>query len=312
MNCSRCNAPLIEGARFCRNCGLPVQPALSSASDYQAGAASSPAHGPPYSPQSQGNVPPYAPTQPVSPMPYPQPTAGAFSRPQYVQGQPGQLAQPAQPTQAAPPIQQFGQEQQGQPGQYAQGQFVKPGRGARKRRWPLRVAIALAVLVVLVVGGWFLVARPIIHSYAQSQLDQIITSDVNQILPVPPPVGSLTASQTVINNLIVLTSSPSNPVQGEVINISPPIFASDGSYSGGVQLNFQLDGFPCSVTTIPQASNGNIIVTHLQVTGIISWVMSADELTADLNAHLQDVNSHLLRSISNVTIGDQQIDITLA
>ena len=284
MNCSRCNAPLIEGARFCRNCGLPVQPALTGAADYQASAAPSPAYGQPYSSPSQGNVPSYAPTQPVSPV-SPQPSAGAIpENPQYIQNQAGQFAQ---------------QEKQ-------------PGSSRRRRRWPLRVAITLIVLVVLVVGGWFLVARPIIHSYAQNQLDQVIIGDVNQILPVPPPISSLTASETVINNLIVLDSSPSDPVQGEVIHISPPVFATDGSYSGGVQLTFQLDGFPCSVTVIPQASNGNIIVTHLQVTGIISWVMSADELTADLNAQLQAVNGHLLRSISQVTINNQNIDITLA
>ncbi len=229
-------------------------------------------------------MPPYAPTQPVSPVST-QPSGGAIPvNPHYIQNQPGQFAQ----------------------------QGKQPGPLVRRRRWPLRVAITLIVLVVLVVGGWFLVARPIIHSYAQSQLDQVITSDVNQILPVPPPISSLTASETVINNLIVLDSSPSDPLQGEVIHITPPVFASDGSYTGGVQLTFQLDGFPCSVTAIPQASNGNIIVTHLQVTGIISWVMSADELTTDLNAQLQNVNSHLLRSISNVTINNQAIDITLA
>lgn len=284
MNCSRCNAPLIEGARFCRNCGLPVQPALTSAADYQASAVPSPAYGQPYSPSPQGNVPPYAPTQPVSPVP-PQPSAGAIpENQQYIQNQPGQFAQ----------------------------QGKQPGSGRRRRRWPLRVAITLIALVVLVVGGWFLVARPIIHSYAQNQLDQVIAGDVNQILPVPPPISSLTASETVINNLIVLDSSPSDPVHGEVIHISPPVFANDGSYTGGVQLTFQLDGFPCSVTAIPQASNGNIVVTHLQVSGIISWVMSADELTADLNAQLQAVNGRLLRSISNVTINNQNINITLA
>lgn len=174
----------------------------------------------------------------------------------------------------------------------------------------MRVAITLIVLVVLVVGGWFLVARPILHSYAQSQIDQVITSDINQILPVPPVVNTLTASQNLINNLIVLTST-AGPVQGEVVHISPPVFASDGTYSGGVQLTFQVYGFPCSVTAIPQASNGNMVVTHLQVSGIIAWVMSADELTTDLNTHLQDVVTHLGRSISNVTINNQEIDITL-
>jgi hypothetical protein len=173
------------------------------------------------------------------------------------------------------------------------------------------VAITLTVLVILVVGGWFLVARPLLHSYAQSQIDQVITSDVNQVLPVPPVLNTLRASQTLINNLIVLTST-SGPVQNPVVQISPPVFASDGSYTGGVQLTFQLYGFSCSVSAIPQASNGNVVVTHMQVSGIIAWVMSADELTTDLNAHLQDVVTHLGRPISDVTINNQELEVTLA
>jgi hypothetical protein len=214
-----------------------------------------------------------------------------------------------QPTQQAQPFQQ---------GQHVQaGQFERQGKPfapvARKRRWPLRLAITLIVLVVLVVGGWFLVARPIIHSYAQSQLDQVITSQVDLIPPAPPLVNSLPpVSETLLNNLIVLNSSSGSPVQSPVIHISPPVFASDGSYSGGVQFTFQLDGFPCSVTAIPQASNGNIILTHMQISGIISWVISPDELTSDLNTHLQDIGGHLGRSISSVTINNQEIDITLA
>src|SRR5579864_1029748 len=184
MNCSRCNAPLIEGARFCRNCGLPIPDGYSAA-------ASNPSYSQPYAPP-QANTAPYMPTQavpPASPMPASQPFA-AVPPAQYAQIPPGQFVQ--------------------------QQQVLSPV--VRRRRWPKRTVITLIVLLVLVVGGWFLVARPILHAYAQDQLDQAVSGDIGLILPVPPLINSLAATETQINNLIVL-NSPSGPVTNAVIHI---------------------------------------------------------------------------------------------
>lgn len=171
----------------------------------------------------------------------------------------------------------------------------------RRRRWPRRTLISLLVLIVLVVGGWFLIARPMLHAYAQGQLDQILSSATSEVLPVPPPINALAATETQLDNLIVLNSSPSSPITNAAAHISP----------GGVLLTFNLYGFSCSVSAIPQASNGGIIVTHVQVSGIIALVMSADELTADLNSHLHDVTSNLHRTITDVTLKNGEIDIAL-
>ncbi len=173
------------------------------------------------------------------------------------------------------------------------------------------VLIILGILVVLIVGGWFLVARPILHNYAQDQLNQQLTNSLDLILPAPPVIGSLRATQTMVNNLLVLNHAPSDPVQNAVSHISPPVIASDGSYTGGVQLSFTLYGFSCSIAGIPVASNGNLVVTHVQVSGILSWIMSSDELTTLLNSRLQEVSARLQRPITAVTIKNQEIDITL-
>jgi hypothetical protein len=251
--------------------------------------ASNPAFDQPF---QQSNPPPsYAPTQPVSPVPPASPPASPLPY--------------TQPVGSAGPVnRQFAQSQPGQFIQQAQAGPIK------RRRHRLRgTIITLLALIVLVVGGWFVVARPILHSYAQSQIDQVITSDINSIVPVP--INSLSASETQINNLIVLNSS-SGPVTNAVIHITPPVFASDGTYTGGVQLTFNVYGFACSITAIPQASNGFIVVTHLQVSGIIAWIMSSQELTDDLNSQLHAVNGRLLRAISSVTLKNHEIDITLA
>jgi hypothetical protein len=248
--------------------------------------------------------------------PPPLPSQQAQWQPQY-----GEYA--AQPTQPAPQpqyaqqplvispgsMQRVGVEQQQYPPVPPAQQGNVPVR--RKRRVWRRLAITLLILVVLVVGGWFLAARPILHGIAQSQLDQVLSSSVNQILPFPafvqpPPVA---VTENSINNLIVLNHAPSDPVQNAVVHITPPLLASDGSYTGGVRLDFQLYGFACTITGIPMASNGEVVMTHMQVQGILWWVMSPDELTSILNSHFHDAIVRLGHQVTGVTIKNQEIDI---
>jgi len=181
----------------------------------------------------------------------------------------------------------------------------------RKRRWPLRVLITLVVLAVLLVGGWFLAGRPMLHSIAQNQLDQVLSNGVDMIVPIPPQVSSLPVSENLLNNLITLNHAPSDAVQNAVAHIAPPVLANNGSYTGGVQLDFQLYGFACSITAIPVASNGQIVMTHVQVNGILSWVMSPDEMTALLNAHLQDAVARIHRQVVGITLKNQEVGIQL-
>jgi hypothetical protein len=328
MNCSRCNAPIEENARFCRICGQPVS-------------TSSPNNviGSPVQPNAMLNDSPTIGTrwEEVPPQSLQQ------AQPAQWQAQNvGYGAPPAQPTQPAPQSQwgpapaQPTSLQQGQwmpqnaqqplvlsPGSMQgagaqQGQYppVSPAQQGsvpvrRKRRVWRRLAITLFLLVVLVVGGWFLAARPILHGIAQSQFDQVLSSSVSRILPFPPlvQIPPLPVTETLINNAIAFNHSSSDPVQGVVVHITKPVIASDGSYTGGVQFDFQLYGFACSITGIPMASNGGIVMTHMQVQGILGWIMSPDELTSILNSHFQDAVGRLNRQVSSLTINSQEIDI---
>ena len=200
-----------------------------------------------------------------------------------------------------------------QPGQYPQVPPAQPGNrpARRKGRVWKRLAITLLILVVLVFGGWFLVARPILHGIAQSELDQVLSSAASRILPLPPPLPLPPLTEITINSLIAANVTSSDPVQNAVVHIAPPVIASDGSYTGGVRLDFQLYGFACSITGIPMASNGSIVMTRVQVQGIIGWVMSPDELTSILNSHFQDAVGRLNRQVASLTIQNQEIVIQL-
>ena len=300
MNCLQCHAPLEDQARFCRKCGNPVvigSPTMPSANDNSPTMPTPAGTSMPqtqYTPQSQGplTLPAASPQlnqapQPVAPqaqwMPQGQPLPLPYAPPAAVQ--PGSMLSNGTPGSAS---------------------------ARRKRKWPLRLLITLLVLVVLLAGGWFFAGRPILHSVAQNQFDQLLASQINTILPLPTAITSLPITENQLNNLITLNHAPSDPVQNAVAHVAPPLVASDGSYTGGVELDFQLFGFSCSIKGIPIASNGQIVMTQVQVSGILSLVMSSDEMTTLLNGHLHDALANLHRQVTSITLKNQEIDVLLS
>src|SRR5579859_6789594 len=309
MNCLQCNAPLEDQARFCRNCGSPVainSPVMPSTSNNNSPTVPTPLPQPYYAPQEQWQSPL---TLPAAPELNPVTQAGSVA-PQSPYAPQGQWMPQAQPV---PP--QYMPSAAMQPGSM-QSLGTPPGAAIptrRKRRWPLRLLITLIILIVLLAGGWIFAGRPILHSVAQNQFDQLIARQINLLVPLPPAVtSSLTVTETGLNNLITLNSAPSDPVHNAVAHIAPAVVASDGSYTGGVELDFQLFGFSCSIKGIPIASNGQIVVTRVQVSGILSLVMSPDEMTTLLNGHLRDALARLGREATNVVLKNQALDIQLS
>src|SRR6202158_1108024 len=226
MNCLKCNAPLEDQARFCRECGNPVaigSPAMPSAND-NSPTVPTPMPHPQYPPQAQWQSPL---TLPASPQwnQAAQPAAPQTQAQWMPQGQP---MPPQYPPQAA-----------SQPGSM-QSLGTPPGSAStrRKRKWPLRLLITLIILVVLLTGGWFFAGRPILHSVAQNQFDQLLASQINTILPLSIVITSLAITEGQLNNLITFNHAPSDPVQNAVAHVAPPLVASDGSYTGGVELDF--------------------------------------------------------------------------
>jgi hypothetical protein len=288
MNCARCNASLPPEARFCHVCGLVVAVDASKAAAIIDSADN-----------AQANQP-ASEVDPTSPWQVQQPTQPAplhlYPSPQRMPQNQAVPSQAYQPTMAISPdsLQSTGAQSSSPP---------LPQR--RRKRRLTRVLLILVVVLLVLVAGWFVGLRPYLHGLAQSQMDGVLSNAVNQIPPAQlallPPGQSVPVTETTINNLIVLNIAPSDPVQHMHITITP----------GGLQLDFQVYGFACTVTGVPEALNGQLVITNVTVGGVVALIMSPDELTATLNAHLHDAVTKLNRSVTGVTLKNHEIDIEL-
>lgn len=279
MNCVRCNTPLEANARFCRNCGLPASVTLEQAQQRAS-----------QIPVQQND----AATTQASWMPSPQ------SPPQQQQSQQWQPAQQASyaPTQAY--------NQSNSPGTFqpAPTQPAKPKRRSRVGGCLLAAFGLLAVLIIGLGAAWAFVVRPYLHNLAVQQIDNTMTQAVNQIPPqvsqLPP--GPLPIQQDALNNLITLNTAPSDPVQHTNMQIMPD----------KVQFTFQIYGQPCTITGVPQAQGGKLVLTNVTVSGVIGLILSPDDITTLFNKHLADAQARINHQIVSVQLMDQQMILLLA
>jgi hypothetical protein len=163
--------------------------------------------------------------------------------------------------------------------------------------------VTLIVLVLLVVGGWFLLARPYLHNLASAQINNVLNSGITQIpsqvTQVPP--GVFPVQENTLNNLITLETAPADPVQHMQVSITPT----------NMTINFQVYGYGCTVTGIPAAQNGHLVVTNVNVQGLASLIMTSDELTSLLNQKLAQAQVKLDHPVTGVQLKNQELDLVL-
>jgi hypothetical protein len=183
---------------------------------------------------------------------------------------------------------------------------VNPQTGMvrRRKRGGLGCLLTLLILIVIIAGGWIFVLRPFLHNLAENQLNQALSAAVNQIPPggaAVLPTSSLKISETVINNLIVLNTSPASPIQSPATHITP----------ANIEIDFQLYGQPCSITSVPVVQNNQLVATSTTESGIIGLVLSPSDITTIVNQHLAAAQNRLGRSVKSVQLKEHEIDLTL-
>lgn len=279
MNCASCNAPLEPHARFCPKCGATINPS------------------PLYQPMARGEAATIPPAQWSSPQQQPAPAQWQQAQPQQMPPassswqQPGQMVLPA--SQAAPlpaPV-------------YKPSAASKPKKKSRLRGCLFISLTIVVVLLLLLAGAWFAILRPYADSMAQTQLNNALAQAVDNIpaqVALLPSGGTVPISDNTLNLLLSDQSSSSNIVQNANITIS----------AQNVVFKFQVFGFDCSVTSVPIASNGKIVLTNVAVSGIAGMVLSPDEITTIVNNHLADAVVRINHSITKVTLKQHEIDLT--
>jgi len=163
--------------------------------------------------------------------------------------------------------------------------------------------LTVLVLLLLLVAGWFFVARPFLHDLAVTQLDHAMSSAVNQIPPLEsrllPPI--LMVNENTLTNMLVLNTAPSDPVQHPMMKIS----------QNGVRFEFQLYSFNCAITMLPQAQTGHLMATNVTVEGVVGLILSADDIQTLLNKYLANAQARIQHTVQRVQLKDHEMDLTL-
>ncbi|HET9922081.1 MAG TPA: zinc ribbon domain-containing protein [Ktedonobacteraceae bacterium] len=308
MNCVRCNMPLEAGARFCRNCGLPV----SLQNNGNAGSVNpsplaqqvSRNNDAPTIPPMSWQAPDPNATVPSSPSPFLSPTQPV---------QPNQFPPSGPNWQPAPPQQQAwtpppSSSSPNYRSQEAVG-TMRSGNKARKQAQPKRrrgrgclisSLVAIVLVVALLVAG-----RLIVNNLVISQMNQTISDAINNIpaaVSVLPGGTSQTITETQVNNLITNHASASDPVQNVTVHLT----------SNNMQINFNVYNFSSTITTVPQIQNGKLVATNTTVQGLASLILSSDDITNLINTQINNLQTHIQHTITAVTLENQAIQLTFS
>jgi hypothetical protein len=277
MRCQRCGTVNEDGDQFCGRCGS-VLTGASAASFYPPGGANTA--------QQPGSADWQAPTVAV-----PRPLSPA---------QPGASSGWAAGTWTQPPGSGYGPPTA--PQNPSAAASMQPAR--RRRRWPLNLLLFVLIVALLVAGAWVLLLRPAVHQSVDAEIRQGLQSAVGQI-----PLGA--AQRASANIPFPIPEDQINTYIGEHTAALAPITDMNVTLQPGVMvITFQAYGFGSTVRLGLQAEGGKLAATNVEVSGLLWWVESADELTPRLNDALSQASSNLGRQISSVSIDEGLIQLT--
>lgn len=182
-------------------------------------------------------------------------------------------------------------------------QQTKRGRNRNRRGCLPGFLITLVLVVILGAAGWVYVARPYLHNQVVAQINQAMTAEVNQLpTSLPLPGGTVRVTDAMLDNLLAL-SLPSNiPIQHSQAQIS----------ASGLQIVFQTEGLSSSITGVPVASQGHLLLSQVSVKGVISLILSANDISSLFNQHIAAALVRIHHTVRSVTLLNHEMDLVLA
>lgn len=129
-----------------------------------------------------------------------------------------------------------------------------------------------------------------------------MTNQVDQIPPLTIPITVLRVTNSELDNLIAQNLTSSSPVQQVQAQIT----------STGISLSFQTYHLPSTITGVPEASQGHLLLSNVSVNGVMSLIVSPTDLTNLFNQQFAAALARINRSVKTVTLKNQEMDLSLA
>jgi hypothetical protein len=175
----------------------------------------------------------------------------------------------------------------------------------RRRRWPWYLLLFLVIFGLVVAGGWVLLIRPAVHQSVDAEIRQGLQRAIDQVPALPPeaPAGaSFPVTEGQINDYLDRNSTQLAPITHMQVALQP----------GVMVVTFQAYGFGSMVRLGLAVEGGTLVARNVDVSGLLWWVESDDDLTARLNDALSQIPDKLGHQLASVAIEDGMLQLTLA
>lgn len=179
-------------------------------------------------------------------------------------------------------------------------------RAKRRRRWPWYFLLFLLIFGVVATGGWIFFLRPAVHQSVDGEIQQGLQRAVGQIpfdaARSAPSGYPLPIPEDQMNTYLSQNSEALAPITSMQVSLQP----------GVMIVTFQAYGFGSTVRLGLAVQDGKLVAQNVLVSGLLSWVENAQELTPRLNEALAQVSTNLGHALASVTIDEGVLRLTLA
>jgi hypothetical protein len=178
----------------------------------------------------------------------------------------------------------------------------------RRRRWPWYLLLFLVIFGLVAAGSWILLLRPAVHQSVDGEIRQGLQQAVDQIPTVPQelapgvPLQGIQVTDAQINAYLAQNISQLAPITDMHISLQPDTMV----------VTFQAYGFGSTVRLGLAVEGGTLVAQNVNVSGLLWWVESNDDLTARFDEALSQVPGKMGRRVAAVSIGDSVMQFTFA
>lgn len=183
---------------------------------------------------------------------------------------------------------------------------IPTSRRQRRRSWATGCLMTLQLLIVLLVILWPLVVQPALHHLVANDLRSGLTELVTQTPPLPSlPPSRVTAWTLVIHPQELDTSLDSSlGAMGTIVRADTTLLPSR------IVISLQALGISSTVSATPRVSGSLVLLTQVQITGPLSWILTSEEIQVDVNQAITALLTREGLQATGVTLHPTELIVT--